>query len=159
MPNQKWTVLFAAALLLLLVPGSIKSQGARGPLANVKSIKCTFSQMALGTWTDKGTDVKVKPPDTANREAQFDSINTDEGSAESKGQYGKSDIVVRYQEPYLHFIQSFLNGPLYTTTVLEKKTASGKFKAMQSRHEYTDFALPGFTSSPEQYYGECEILK
>lgn len=159
MPNQKWSVLVAAAVLLLLLPGSIKSQSARGPLANVKSIKCTFSQEAVGTWTDKGTDVKVKAPEGQDKEVQFDSINTDEGSAELKGQYGKSDIVVRYQEPYLHFIQSFLNGPLYTTTVLEKKTASGKFKAMQSRHEYTDFALVGFTSSPEQYYGECEILK
>ena len=58
---------------------------------------------------------------------------------------------------YLHFIQSFLNGPLYTTTILEKKTPSGKYKAMHSRHEFTDFALPGFTSSPEQYYGECEV--
>jgi hypothetical protein len=43
--------------------------------------------------------------------------------------------------------------------VLDKKTASGKLKAMHSRHEVTDFALPGFTSSPEQYIGECEILK
>jgi hypothetical protein len=45
------------------------------------------------------------------------------------------------------------------TTVLEKKTATGKLKAMHSRHEFTDFALINFTSSPEQYYGECEILK
>jgi hypothetical protein len=29
---------------------------------------------------------------------------------------------------------------------------------MHSRHEYTDVSLPGYTSSPEQYYGECEIL-
>jgi hypothetical protein len=43
--------------------------------------------------------------------------------------------------------------------VIEKKTAGGKWKAMHSRHEFTDFALVGFTSSPEQYYGECEILK
>jgi hypothetical protein len=58
----------------------------------------------------------------------------------------------------LHFIQSFLDGQLYTTTILEKRTAGGKFKAMHSRHEHTDISLPGFTSSPEQYYGDCEIL-
>ncbi len=78
---------------------------------------------------------------------------------ELKAGYGKYDIIVRYSGGYLHFIQSFLDGPLYVTTILEKKTASGKFKAMHSRHEFTDFALIGFTSSPEQYYGECEILQ
>jgi hypothetical protein len=29
---------------------------------------------------------------------------------------------------------------------------------VHSRHEYYPTALPGFTSSPEQYYGECEIM-
>jgi len=115
--------------------------------------------MAVGTWGDKEPEVKVKP---ANRELQFDAINTDEGTATStdlKAGYGKYDIIVRYAGGYLHFIQSFLDGPLYTTTILEKKTASGKFKAMHSRHEFTDFALTGFTSSPEQYYGDCEVLQ
>jgi hypothetical protein len=155
----KGSVFFAAAMLLFVIPAPAKPQGAKGPLANVKSIKCTFTLMAVGTWGDKGPDVKVKAPDAANREMQFDSINADEGTAELQGVYGKSDIIVRYQEPYLHFIQSFLDGHLYTTTVIEKKTAGGKFKAMHSRHEFTDFALVGFTSSPEQYYGDCEILK
>jgi len=159
MSIQKVAAGFSAIMIFLLTSGSMRSQGTKGPLANVKSIKCTFSLMAVGTWGDKGPDVKVRPPDAANSVMQFDSINTDEGTAEFKNGYGKYDIIVRYQEPYLHFIQSFLNGPLYTTTVLEKKTASGKWKAMHSRHEFTDFALVGFTSSPEQYYGDCEILK
>jgi hypothetical protein len=139
MSIQKVALFFSAIMIFLLISGSIRAQGTKGPLANVKSIKCTFSLM--------------------NREMQVDSINTDEGTAEFKNGYGKYDIIVRYQEPYLHFIQSFLNGPLYTTTVLEKKAANGKWKAMHSRHEFTDFALVGFTSSPEQYYGDCEILK
>src|SRR4249920_1132664 len=122
MSIQRVVVFFSAILVFLLISGSMRSQGAKGPLANVKSIKCTFSLMAVGTWTDKGPDVKVKPPDSANREMQFDSINADEGTAEFKNGYGKYDIIVRYQEGYLHFIQSFLNGPLYTTTVIEKKT-------------------------------------
>jgi hypothetical protein len=143
---------------LLLVSGSLRSQGTKGPLANVKSIKCTFPLMAVGTWGDKGPEAIVKPASPI-REQLFESINADEGTAELKGDYGKYDIIVRYQEGYLHFIQSFLSGPLYVTTVLEKKTATGKLKAMHSRHEFTDFALINFTSSPEQYYGECEILK
>jgi hypothetical protein len=154
MSIHKMASVLVIVAALLVIPGSSHAQGARGPLATVKSIKCTFSMMAVGTWGDKQPDVKVKP---STLEAQFDAINTDEGTAELKSGYGKYDIIVRYSEGYLHFIQSFLNGPLHVTTVLEKKTASGKFKAMQSRHEFTDFALIGFTSSPEQYYGECEV--
>jgi hypothetical protein len=113
--------------------------------------------MATGTWGKDQAEAKTKPT-TLNLE--FESINTDEGTAELKeqGKVGKYDIIVRYAQGYLHFIQAFYNGPLYTTTVLDKKTPAGKLKAMHSRHEFTDFALPGFTSSPEQYYGECEIL-
>jgi len=112
--------------------------------------------MVVGTWSATQPEAKVKP---ANIVLEFENIKADEGTADLKSTYGKYDIVVRYAEGYLHFIQSFLNGPLYTTTILEKKTASGKLKAMHSRHELTDFALPGITSSPEQYYGECEVLQ
>ena len=157
MSIQKIILTIAVAFAFLLVPHSSRAQLAKGPLANVRSIKCTFAVMAVGTWGDKEPEVKVRPPTKPTM--QFDAINTDEGTAELKDGYGKYDIIVRYSGGYLHFIQSFLDGPLYVTTVLEKKTASGKFKAMHSRHEFTDFALIGFTSSPEQYYGECEILQ
>ena len=88
---------------------------------------------------------------------KFVSINTDEGSAQLEGGSGTYDIIVRYASGYLNFIQSFRDGPMYTTTVFQKETSGGKLKAVHSRHELFDFALPGFTSSPEQYYGECEI--
>jgi hypothetical protein len=128
----------------------------KGKLATVKSVKCTFPLMAVGTWGATQPEAKVKPSTLV---LEFEGINADEGTAQLKSNYGQYDITVRYAEGYLHFIQSFLNGPLYTTTILEKKTASGKLKAMHSRHEFTDFALTGYTSSPEQYYGECEILQ
>jgi hypothetical protein len=145
-----------AVAVLTAVPHTARAQdSAKGALAAAKSIKCTFPLMAVGTWGREQPEAKVKP---SNLVLQFDAINTDEGTAELKSGFGKYDIVVRYAGGYLHFIQSFLDGQLYTTTVLEKKTASGKLRAMHSRHEYTDVSLPGYTSSPEQYYGECEIL-
>jgi hypothetical protein len=156
MSIHKILLMLAIVGTVLLAPCSSKAQIPAGPLAKVKSLKCTFSLMAVGSWGDKEPEAKVKP---ANRVMQFDAINADEGTAELKSDYGKYDIIVRYTGGYLHFIQAFLDGPLYTTTILEKKTASGKFKAMHSRHEFTDFALVGFTSSPEQYYGDCEILQ
>jgi hypothetical protein len=151
--------IFAVAIAgaLLLVPSSSSAQDdVKGKLATVKSVKCTFPLMTVGTWGSTQPEAKVKPSTLV---LEFEGINADEGTAQLKSSYGQYDITVRYAEGYLHFIQSFLNGPLYTTTILEKKTASGKLKAMHSRHEFTDFALTGYTSSPEQYYGECEILQ
>jgi hypothetical protein len=144
--------LLGITAFLFLIPGRLDAQT---PLAKATRVKCTFNLMAVGTWGKEQTEVKTKP---ANLTLEFESINADEGTAQLKAGVGKYDIIVRYAEGYLHFIQSFLNGPLYVTTILEKKTAAGKLKAMHSRHEFTDFALPNFTSSPEQYYGECEIM-
>jgi hypothetical protein len=146
------------ATLLLIICINSKS-GAQDPLkgklAAVKGLKCTFSLMSAGTWTAGQPKAESKP---AKLVLQFENINADEGTARLAASVGAYDIVVRYAGGYLHFIQSFLDGPLYTTTVLEKQSSGGKLKAMHSRHEYTDVSLPGFTSSPEQYYGECEIL-
>lgn len=137
--------------LLLALPGA-----AQSPLATATHIQCRFSLMALGTLPDDAPP-KVDVKD-ASLQLEFLDVNTDEGSARLASGYGTYDIIVRYAEGYLHFIQSFRNGPLHITTILEEETADGRLKAMHSRHEYTDFALPGFTSSPEQYYGACEIL-
>jgi hypothetical protein len=156
--SKTFTLLVAVGFAFLLTPSSTRGQtSAAGTLQNAKSIRCTFSLYSIGTWTGDQAKAEVKP---RNQVLEFTGINTDEGTAEQKATgTGKYDIIVRYAGGYLHFIQSFLNGPLYTTTVLEKKTPNGKFKAMHSRHEFTDFALPGFTSSPEQYYGDCEVIQ
>src|SRR5436190_11926082 len=110
MSIHKIVLTIAVASAFLMVPHSSRAQLAKGPLANVKSIKCTFPVMAVGTWGDKEPEVKVKQ---STRELQFDAINTDEGTATSmdlKAGYGKYDIIVRYAGGYLHFIQSFLDG-------------------------------------------------
>jgi len=139
-----------------MVPSSLKAQIPQGVLARAKGIKCSFPVMAVGKWGKEKPEVQIQP--STHPTMEFEKINADEGTAVLKGDYGKYDIIVRYANGYLHFIQSFLDGPLYTTTVLEKTTTSGKFKAMHSRHEHTDVSLPSFTSSPEQYYGECEVV-
>jgi hypothetical protein len=124
-------------------------------LAKVTSVRCKFSLMAISSLRNEPPTAEVK---SADLELQFDAINADEGTAQLKNYIGAYDIIVRYAQPYLNFIQSFREGKVYLTTILEQKTKTGKFKAMHSRHEFTPVALPTFTSSPEQYYGECEIL-
>ena len=144
-------------LFVLFVFPPLNAEAPQGPLSKAKAVKCSFPIMAVGTWGKEKAEAQVKP---STLTLEFDNINTDEGTAELKSTYGgKYDIIVRYANGYLHFIQAFLDGPLYSTTILEKKTAGGKLKAMHSRHEHTDISLPGYTSSPEQYYGECEVLK
>ena len=153
---RTFAVLAIAGALVLFATALSAQDAAKGKLATAKTIKCTFPLVVVGTWSGAQPKAEVKP---AKLTLQFEAINVDEGTARLEaGLGGTYDIIVRYAGGYLHFIQSFLDGPLYTTTILEKQTSGGKLKAMHSRHEFTDFALPGFTSSPEQYYGECEIL-
>ena len=88
----------------------------------------------------------------------FDSINLDEGTARLRSGSVGAEIIARWSSGYLHFIQQFRTGPLYTTTVFDKGPTEGKLKAVHSRHEYFEVPLPGATSSPEQYYGECDVM-
>jgi hypothetical protein len=154
MPTR--SILSAITILaaFTLIPGAADAQS----LAKASSIRCVFPLMASSSLRDEPPKVEIKPPSPV-LEMQFDQINADEGTAQWKSGYGVYDIVVRYAQPYLNFIQSFREGHIYLTTVLEQKNKNGKFKAMHSRHEFTLVSLPGFTSSPEQYYGECEVLK
>jgi len=124
-------------------------------LATAKGLRCTFPLNATGTWKKDGQpDAGVK---TSSLILIFDSINADDGTAKLRNGTMESEVVVRSVTGYLHLMQSFRTGPLYTTTVFDKETSGGKFKAVHSRHEYFTTPLEGATSSPEQYYGECEI--
>jgi hypothetical protein len=53
------------------------------------------------------------------------------------------------------------SGPLYLTTVFSAggrdQLPGARLRAVHTRHEFTSVSLPGFTSRPEQYYGECEV--
>jgi len=143
-----------SALLLVVLLAS--SAHAQADLSTVTRIECRFPRMAVGTWTDEGVTAEIRDADLV---LEFQSINADEATAQMASDFGNFDIIVRYADGYLHFIQSFLDGPLHSTTVLEETMPDGSWKAMHSRHEFAAFALPGFTSSPEQYYGTCVPLE
>ena len=145
----------------ILVVGLVASQsalaggaGQNNRLAAVNSLACTFSVMAIGTWADGKPEADL---DTSMLSFRFESIDTQEATAEIIGPFGPSHIITRHSGDYLHFVQLFNAGPLYTTTVFERETLDGKLMAVHTRHEYTDVSLIGFTSRPEQYYGECEV--
>ena len=133
---------------------SAANTAAQGRLAGTTGLDCTFTVIATGTWTDGDAEANL---DASTFSIQFESIDTDGATAEVVGPYGASSIIVRQTGDYLHLVQMFMVGPLYTTTVIDRETRDGKLMAVHTRHEYTDTSLPGFTSRPEQYYGECEV--
>ena len=145
------------AITLLLLAWPFGAHGvAQGKTAAAKSLRCTFRLNVTATWKKEGAPDATLAP--ATLVLVFDSINTDEGTARLRSGSVGSDIVARLAGGYLHFIQSFRTGPLYTTTVFDQETSAGKLRAVHSRHESFSVPLPGATSSPEQYYGECEVM-
>lgn len=145
-----------AILVAAIVAGVSHLAGAQSPkerLAKATGIDCTFTASVSANWKTGAPIGTLKP---SQLRMQFDEVNADEGSARVIGPFGASDIIVRLSVDTLHLIQSFRDGPLYSTTIFPKEK-NGRFQAVHSRHELTDIALPGYTSSPEQYYGDCLI--
>lgn len=146
----------ASLAAVLLVTHMGVTDAAQLRIASAKTLRCSFPRHAVGTWGKDGApEAKVLSTPLVLR---FDSIDPDSGTAQLRSGTVGSEVTVRLAEGYLHFMQSFRTGPLYTTTVFDVGEKSGKLKAVHSRHEYFAVALPGATSSPEQYYGECEII-
>ena len=145
-------LLAAAVLVLAATPASAQRLEER--LEKVKTLTCAFTAQAKGNWTAGMPKVDVV---ASKLSVQFDEIDTDDGSAKAKGEFGSSDILVRVASGTLHLMQSFRTGPLHVTSVFARETQPGRLLAVHTRHEFTAVALPGFTSRPEQYYGDCEL--
>lgn len=129
-------------------------RGLQRRLEGATRIDCRFSTLATGDWEAGASEARVTESEF---EASFFDINIDEGTAEAEGRFGESFIVVRYASGYLHFMQTFLAGPLYVTTVLAREASDGRLMAIHTRHEYSQIVLPGFTSRPEMYIGDCAV--
>jgi len=146
----------AAVAALVLFSSAPRAIRAQGKPATAKSLRCEFALSTVASWNASGTaTAAIKPSRLLLR---FASIDTDEGTAELMNGTVASEITVQVAARNLHFLQSFRSGPLYLTTVFDEETPNGRLKAVHSRHEYFKTPLEGATSSPEQYYGECEIV-
>jgi hypothetical protein len=155
MLTRPLALLIVALAVLLAVP----SASAQEPLnlSTATEISCTFSVMSIGTWSKEGeVTSQVK---TSKFALVYQAISTDDGSAEVKGMSGNFYITVRVVGGHLHLLHTDSGGPVYMTTVFNSPARKDTFKAAHSRHEFTSVQLPGFTSRPEQYVGECELVK
>ena len=141
-------IVLLTSLLMPLAPA------AQDRLLDATSLDCSFRVISTGTWTAGDASAEVEASTLSLR---FEEIDTDGATAEIIGPYGASQIIVRQTGDYLHLVQMFTVGPLYTTTVIDRETVDGRMMAVHTRHEYTDTRLVGFTSRPEQYYGDCAV--
>lgn len=148
------TGIAATVVVVLLLNGVMPRQRPENRLGAVKSVSCTFPLFTRATWSSGTPEATVQKGDLLIR---FDEINLDDGTARVLGNFGPSDIIVRLAGDTLHLIQAFREGPLYVTTIFSKETRTRRLQAVHTRHEFTEVSLPGFTSRPEQYYGDCEL--
>jgi hypothetical protein len=149
--------LVAALCLSLLLAAAARAQDpSRNRLVGVKALACTFTLVATGTWTDGEPKAEVKP---AKLSIAYDSIDVESGTARTVEGAGSLDLIAKLSLWNLHLLWIGSEGSVYLTTVFDRETKGGKLRAVHTRHEYTDVSLPGYTSRPEQYYGECEVKK
>ena len=154
--SARGAAVFAAAMLLAVTTAAQVPNPPAPRLVAITSLKCTFPVLATGTWNAGEPLASTK---TAKLAVAFTSIDTEQGTADAVGGSGKSHITVRVIGNYLNLMQMDPYGALYVTTVFNTETRVGKLQAVHTRHEYTPVTVPGFTSRPEQYYGECEATR
>jgi hypothetical protein len=147
-----------AACVCFVLGGSVAlaQDTARNRLAAAKSLACTFTLVATGTWDKGAPRAEVKPAKLA---IGYEAIDVEDGTAKAIEGSGTLDIIAKLSLWNLHLLWIGSEGAVYLTTVFDRETSGGKLRAVHTRHEYTDISLPGYTSRPEQYYGECEIRK
>lgn len=153
--TPRLAVCVLAALAVVLGAGRLASgQSARERLAAVTRLECRFAAVATGTWSEDGAraSVAVAPAELA---ASFANIDTRAGTAEAVSRFGRSFIVVRHADDYLHLLQQIDIGPLYVTTVMAQETAGGRLMAVHTRHEFAASSYPEFRERPEMYIGDC----
>lgn len=151
----------ALPLVVVLAASSIsRSEGAAAPatvyerLAAATSLECRFTTVAASSWENGVPKTELLAKEL---KLTFGKVNVDEGTADANSQFGDFYVAVRFSNGYLHLMQMFSSGPLYTTTVMARETTDGRMMAIHTRHEYTPATVPGFTSRPETYLGDCAI--
>ena len=156
---------------MLLLPGRgvdgphliADSRAVAGALSSVQRLKCAFTHKVVGTWEKDMTPAAELSP--AKLSMVFDAIDTQDGTANvldvTAPDAGAPHITVRLLASNLHLMAMNISGSVYLTTVFADRDsgASGSFKAVHTRHEFTPTRLTGWTSRPEQYYGQCQAAK
>jgi hypothetical protein len=148
---------FAAALAIGM--GTPAWAQTPSPFTEATGLVCSFTAMATGNWTRGGEpSVTTSPSEMA---VEFTNLSVLDGSASLKGVTGNLLITVLPAGAHLHLVVTNTGGLFHLTSVSPSESRPGFYKAIHSRHELTESAviIPGYTSRPEQYIGECAVTK
>ena len=145
------------ALVAILGVGLVVSPAsAQGRLSKATRLNCTFATKVVARWKNGDPQVETTP---TSLPMVITDINIEEGTARTTDVLGTTVGIVTFASGTLHFMQTQTEGAVYLTSVFDKESHPGKLRAVHTRHAQSDLTLGGFTSSPEQYYGECTIEK
>ena len=155
MTKSRVGVLTAVLLLTSLTPAVAQSTD-KNPLAQVKSLKCTFPVYTVGAWKNGEPQAQIKQ--AAQFTLTIDDIDTDSGSGRVTGTAGPVEVTALLTVSSLHFMERSVTGTLNITTVFVSEGGVKRFRAVHSRHDYLPMSIPGFTSEPTvtQNYGMCD---
>lgn len=149
-----------ALALTLGIGGTGAHAQQASPFVGITGLSCRFTVMTTGNWA-RGTgepSIKQSNPDLT---VEFNAVNAMDGSANLKGSTGNLLITVMLLGGNLHLVVTNPGGQVYLTSVSASESRPGFYRAVHTRHELTETAvvIPGYTSRPEQYLGECAIVK
>jgi hypothetical protein len=124
----------------------------RGPLNEVRSLKCSFPAAATTEWRN-GAPVTV----TANEEFGFeiDTINIQRRTARIVGSRGTAEASAFLTDTSLNVIEQTPIGNFILTSIFTAGGDGTRLMAVHSRH-LGDLAAP---PSASQYYGTCDVVK
>ncbi len=133
-----------------------QSSTEKNPLAQVKSLKCTFAVYSVGSWKNGEPQAQIR--EAAQFSLAIDEIDTDSGSGRVSGTSGPVEVTALLTVSSLHFMERSVTGTLNVTTVFVGAATAKKFRAVHSRHDYLPMSIPGYVSEPSvsQNYGSCE---
>jgi hypothetical protein len=140
--------------MLLLLSGAVLAQSSekKNPLAGIRMLKCSFPVSATGSWKDWTPKAEIQPGPELT--LVIDEIDIDGGTA----RIGTTHTTALLTQNSVHFMERTMAGSLTMITVLSQKGPKGTLRAVRSRHDYLQMAIPGFVAEPNvsQHYGECE---
>lgn len=143
--------------IVLSMAAHVSAQGSekKNALADIKTLKCSFPVAVSGTWKDwtPKAEMESGPPLTV----VIDEIDIDGGTA----RIGTTHTTALLTQNSVHFMERTMAGSATMLTVLAQKSPKGTLRAVRSRHDYLQMAIPGFVAEPNvsQHYGECEPIE
>jgi hypothetical protein len=146
-------LLFVLLLLLAnMSPVSAQASEKKNALADIRVLKCSFPVAATGSWKEWTPKAEIEPGPALT--LVIDDIDIDGGTA----RIGTTHTTALLTQNSVHFMERTMAGSLTMITVLAQKGPKGTLRAVRSRHDYLQMAIPGFVAEPNvsQHYGECE---